>query len=378
VKVPRKPKRTPREQAEAYLAKCAPAISGQDGNGTTARLAKAVVLGFDLDPHTALSAFRQWNESCTPPWPEKDLLRLLEAAAKWPGERGNLLAKDGQEPFTPPPAPAAKPAPPPVERKPPARDGFRAPTVAELHAILFHRELGGLAGLSWAAERGVLVVGQWRDWQCYGVTDASGRVLEVRRVDNEMFPEMGPLPPRKSHSIKGSEKQWPLGIQEAIDFPAIALVEGVPDFLVAHDLILWEQAGFLAAGGSPRGTESPAREPGPTCVGVRADLSTVRCAPVAMLSASPAICADALPFFKGKRVIIFAHAEAAGLAGAEKWRRQLQDVGVATCNLFDFSAWLDQSGQHPNDLDEFIVQRANFKPKNPPADWTQQFKVMPC
>jgi len=358
MKVPRRIIRPAVEQARAYLAKCPPAIQGQDGNGTTARLAKAVVLGFDLDPQLALSAFRPWNETCQPPWPEKDLLRLLEAAAKWPGERGNLLAKDGTaEQFTPPkPAQPSGPAPKPAtaERKPPARDGFRQPTLAELQAILFHRELGSLAGLTWAAQRGVLVVGQWRDWQCYGVTDSSGRVLELRRVDNEPFPEMGPLPERKSHSLKGSEKSWPVGLAEAADYPAVALVEGVPDFLVAHDVVIWEQ-------------------------GTREHPQNVKCAPVAMLSASPAIHADALPFFKGKHVRIFAHAEAAGLAGAEKWRRQLLSAGVSDCILFDFSAYHEPAtGTIPNDLDEFMGQRTRWQPRKPSADWTTDFKVMPC
>ena len=358
MKVPRRIIRPAVEQAMASLAKCAPAIQGQDGNGTTARLAKAVVLGFDLDPQLALSAFRPWNETCQPPWPEKDLLRLLEAAAKWPGERGNLLAKDGTaEQFTPPkPAQPSGPAPKPAtaERKPPARDGFRQPTLAELQAILFHRELGSLAGLTWAAQRGVLVVGQWRDWQCYGVTDSSGRVLELRRVDNEPFPEMGPLPERKSHSLKGSEKSWPVGLAEAADYPAVALVEGVPDFLVAHDVVIWEQ-------------------------GTREHPQNVKCAPVAMLSASPAIHADALPFFKGKHVRIFAHAEAAGLAGAEKWRRQLLSAGVSDCILFDFSAYHEPAtGTIPNDLDEFMGQRTRWQPRKPSADWTTDFKVMPC
>ena len=355
MKVPRRIIRPAVEQAMAYLAKCAPAIQGQDGNGTTARLAKAVVLGFDLAPQTALSAFRQWNATCQPPWDEKELLRLLETAAKWPGERGNLLAKDGQEPFTPPPTQApARAAEPKPDRKPPAKDGFRAPTVAELNAILFHRELGSSVGLTWAAQRGVLVVGQWRDWPCYGVTDASGRVLEVRRVDNEPFPEMGPLPERKSHSIKGSEKSWPVGLPEAVDYPAIALVEGVPDFLVAHDVVIWEQV-------------------------TREHPQDVRCAPVAMLSASPAIHADALPFFKGKHVRIFAHAEAAGLAGAEKWKRQLLAAGVSDCILFDFSAYHEPAtGTIPNDLDEFMGQRTRWQPRKPSADWTTDFKVMPC
>lgn len=342
----------------AYLAKCAPAIQGQDGNGTTARLAKAVVLGFDLAPQTALSAFRQWNATCQPPWDEKDLLRLFETAAKWPGERGNLLSKEGTaEPFTPPkrsqpsvPAPKTASA----ERTPPSKDGFRAPTPEELQSILFHRELGSLPGLTWAAQRGVLVVGQWRDWPCYGVTDASGRVLELRRVDNEPFPEMGPLPGRKSHSIKGSEKAWPVGLTEAVDYPTIALVEGIPDFLVAHDVVIWEQ-------------------------GTREHPQDVRCAPVAMLSASPAIHADALPFFKGKHVRIFAHAEAAGLAGAEKWKRQLLGAGVSDCILFDFSAYHEPAtGTIPNDLDEFVGQRTRWQPRKPSADWTTDFKVMPC
>jgi len=356
MKVPRRIIRPPVEQAMAYLAKCGPAIQGQDGNGTTARLAKAVVLGFDLDPHTALSAFRPWNETCQPPWPEKDLLRLLEAAAKWPGERGNLLAKDG-EAFSPPQRPILSPQqqkPPQTDRKPPAKDGFRQPTLAELQAILFHRELGSLAGLTWAAQRGVLVVGQWRDWQCYGVTDSSGRVLELRRVDNEPFPEMGPLPERKSHSLKGSEKSWPVGLAEAVDYPAIALVEGVPDFLVAHDVAIWEQGGY-----------SKARFTGEVLPDLSDALAQVKCAPVAMLSASPAIGADALPFFAGKRVRIFAHAEKAGLKGAEKWRNQLLAV-AASVDLLDFSADKRADGTWPNDLDEWTRS----------GPWGD-FKVMP-
>lgn len=358
MKVPRRIIRPAVEQAMAYLAKCPPAIQGQDGNGTTARLAKAVVLGFDLDPQLALSAFRPWNETCQPPWPEKDLLRLLEAAAKWPGERGNLLAKDGTaEQFTPPkPAQPSGPAPKPAtaERKPPAKDGFRQPTLAELQAILFHRELGSLAGLTWAAQRGVLVVGQWRDWPCYGVTDSSGRVLELRRVDNEPFPEMGPLPERKSHSLKGSEKSWPVGLAEAVDYPAVALVEGVPDFLVAHDVAIWEQGGY-----------SKARFTGEVLPDLSDALAQVKCAPVAMLSASPAIGADALPFFAGKRVRIFAHAEKAGLKGAEKWRNQLLAV-AASVDLLDFSADKRADGTWPNDLDEWTRS----------GPW-KDFKVMP-
>lgn len=56
----------------------------------------------------------------------------------------------------------------------------------------------------------------------------------------------------------------------------------------------------------------------------------VHCAPVAMLSAAPAICPDALPRFRGKHVRIFPHAEQAGLQGAARWEHQLMEVGAAT------------------------------------------------
>ena len=312
------------------------------------------MLGFDLAPASAMSAFREWNQSCVPPWPERDLLRILEAANKWPGERGNLLHKYGDEPFRPPPQPPApKPKEPEAARPLPNKDGFRRPTAQEIAQIDYCRPMG-IAGLTWAAERGVLVVGMWRDFQTYGVTDASGRVLEVRRIDGLPFPEMGPLPERKSHSLKGSEKNWPVGLAEAVDYPAVALVEGVPDFLVAHDVVIWEQ-------------------------GTREHPQNVKCAPVAMLSASPAIHADALPFFKGKHVRIFAHAEAAGLAGAEKWKRQLLGAGVSACILFDFSAYHEPATRTiPNDLDEFMGQRIRWQPRKPSADWTTDFKVMPA
>jgi len=328
MKLIRTTERTAADQAASYLAKCVPAIQGQDGNGTTARLAKAVVMGFDLEPQVALGVFRQWNATCVPPWQEKELLRLLETVAKWPGERGNLLHKGNEIILPRPVAPVVEYKPsPPVERHPPSLEGFSAASQKDLQEILFYREIGGIEGLRWAASRGVLVTGRWRDWKCYGVTDASGRVLEVRRVDNEKFPKMGPLPERKSHSVKGSQKSWPLGLPEAKEFPAIALVEGLPDFLVAHQVILWEQASHYTK-------------------------TDVSCAPVAMLSASPSIDPSALPLFAGKRVCIFAHAEKTGFKGATKWGEQLEPF-AASVKIADFSDDRRADGTWPKDLDEW-------------------------
>ena len=149
-------------------------------------------------------------------------------------------------------------------------------------------------------------------------------------MDGEPFAAVigTPLEKRKSHAIKGSQKTWPVGISEALEFPGISLHEGIPDFLAAHYVVLWEQASHHKQ-------------------------RNVRCAPVAMLSSSPAICAEALPLFAGKHVRIFAHSEGAGLEGAAKWQDQLRSAGAWPVDVFDFSAYRKRDGNRVNDLWEF-------------------------
>jgi hypothetical protein len=157
--------------------------------------------------------------------------------------------------------------------------------------------------------------------------------LEIRRIDGKPFPAVGELGIRKSHAIAGSQKSWPLGILEAREYPKIALLEGMPDFLEAHYYTLWE--------GKP-------------------DV-----APVAILSASPRISDDALPHFRGKRVRIFPHAEKAGATGALKWTGQLESVG-AVVDCFDFAGLKQLDGSPINDFldysscahEEFLSGRA--------------------
>jgi hypothetical protein len=221
-------------------------------------------------------------------------------------------------------------------RAKPNRDGFKPPSSAELEAIAGGRPYG-LAGLTWANERGVLVFNpNWHGMAVFGVTDASGKVLELRRVDHRKFPAVPAcgLDARKSHAVKGSRKAWPLGILEAREYPAIALLEGVPDFIEAHDAILREG---------------------------------VQCAPVAMLSsACKIIAAEALPFFKGKRIRIFCHADSPGIAAADAWQRQLIEAGATHVDLFDFSA-LEPLNSRVNDLYEFSVWRKSSQFRDAPG-----------
>ncbi len=207
----------------------------------------------------------------------------------------------------------------------PDRRGFAVGTAAQMSKLANARPYG-LEGLVWASTRGLLVFGSWHGQECYGVTDSTGRVLEIRRIDGEPFPAVPSLgvSEHKSHAVRNSQKKWPLGIQEARDYPTIALVEGIPDLLEAHYLALWEQASGH-------------------------DSQDARCAPVAMLSASPSIADEAIAHFRGKRVRIFGHADDDGQRGSKKWAKQLHRVAEKV-ELFDFDGLHKATGEPAKDL----------------------------
>ncbi len=317
------------ERAAAYLAKMPPSVSGQGGHTTAFATACKLIHGFNLSTAEALPLLLEWNARCLPPWSESDLRHKLADAEKVPSRNGRGYLLSAQRGAAGPVFVSPPPPPPPTARSQPDCSDFARGTQSQIQTLAdarpFNRE-----GLEWANERGLLVFGWFSGLECYGVTDSSGRLLEVRRLDGEMFPAIprSSLHARKSHAVKGSQKAWPLGILEARNAVSIALLEGVPDLLSAHYVILWEQA-----------SHETKRD--------------VRCAPVAMLSASPAIHAEALPHFGGKHVRIFPHAERAGLRGAVRWRTQLIEAGAAKVDVWDFSAYRRGCGLQVNDLWEF-------------------------
>jgi hypothetical protein len=81
-------------RARSYLRKIPPAVSGQHGHTATFRAALTMVRGFDLDAETAFRILWEgWNDSCNPPWSEKDLRRKVDQAAEHStASRGFLLA----------------------------------------------------------------------------------------------------------------------------------------------------------------------------------------------------------------------------------------------------------------------------------------------
>ena len=85
------------ERARRYIAKCAPAISGQGGHGVTFHVAAVLVHGFSLSDQDALTLLKEWNLTCQPPWKERELRHKIASAAmaQQAESRGYLLGKAG-------------------------------------------------------------------------------------------------------------------------------------------------------------------------------------------------------------------------------------------------------------------------------------------
>lgn len=223
---------------------------------------------------------------------------------------------------------AARPCPQAAAVKPkPTFPHFRKGTPADFTQLAQLRGIGR-EGLEWASERGLLWFATLKDCPAWIITDAPRVNAQARRMDGQPWEHVR----AKAWTLPGSWAAWPIGIREALPFPAIALCEGGPDFLAAHYLALWEQAS------RPRKRD-------------------VRCVPVAVLGATQRIHQDALPLFAGKRVRIFGHNDDAGREGVESWARQLETV-AADVDAFDFSGLQRVNGEPVNDLNDALMMNA--------------------
>lgn len=196
---------------------------------------------------------------------------------------------------------------------------IRQGTEEELHQLCQLRGFD-LASMEWAQQRGILRFGSFLGVPCYGVTDQGRRLLEWRRLEGQLFPAKGELAERKSHTVGGSNKSWPVGIQEAKEAQGILLVEGLPDLLAAHTVI------------SREGKQAT-------------------WAPVGLMGATARIDAEALELFRGKRVKLVPHLDEAGLKGAQARQEVLK--GIASKVEFFL---VDEPGKDPHlkDLCDYL------------------------
>ncbi len=78
------------ERARKYVALIPGAVSQQGGHNTTFKVACALVIGFGLERDTASAILTEWNQTCQPPWSDRELQHKIDQAAKQPGERNYL------------------------------------------------------------------------------------------------------------------------------------------------------------------------------------------------------------------------------------------------------------------------------------------------
>jgi hypothetical protein len=216
---------------------------------------------------------------------------------------------------------------PPKKREDLKLWGVEMCTDADLERLSAFRRIP-LEGLCLAVERRLLF--SYEDsyqGRCWLISDDSRRSASYRRLDGKRFhfrkSQDGKKEGPKTKSWKGSEKDWPIGIAQANDFPAIALCEGEPDFLTAFALA---HAGAVES----------------------------LVAPVCMGGAAMRINEDALQNFRGKRVRIFGHADEAGQAALPRWDEQLRKV-QAEVDFYDFDGLVKADGSPVKDLNDFLL-----------------------
>src|SRR5262249_40350018 len=151
---------------------------------STFHVACVLLQGFALPEKDALCLLSEWNRACEPPWSERELLHKIRSARNCRSKRPSGYLLGGDSEFRNPLPARARTPREECRHSKPNRGGFGPGTAEQLKSLAearpFSRE-----GLEWAQERGVLVFGRWNGNECYGVTDKSAKVLELRRIDGE-------------------------------------------------------------------------------------------------------------------------------------------------------------------------------------------------
>jgi hypothetical protein len=171
-------------------------------------------------------------------------------------------------------------------------------------------------------EQGRLRVGPVR---CWIVADGSGMAMQARRLDGEAWPRAD------GGSFKAwtiGSARWPLGAGLIGNRRCVALVEGGPDILAAFHFLVRRQP------------------PEPVAV-------------IGVLGASVKLHPEALPFFRGRQVRIFAHVDREdpktqqrpGWEAAARWTNQLTAAG-ANVDVWDFRDLRRHDGRAVADLND--------------------------
>jgi len=137
--------------------------------------------------------------------------------------------------------------------------------------------------------------------------------------------------------MPGSEAAWPVGLANAEPLDDILLVEGGPDLLAAHQLVI--QGGAVG-----------------------------RVAPVAMLGASLHMSEVTIERFRNRRVMLCPHLDANGhgLEAAKRWAIQLR-AAARSIEWIDLSGLRRADGSPAKDLCDLMSGGPGGRDANPDA-----------
>jgi len=176
-------------------------------------------------------------------------------------------------------------------------DDLRSGTRADLEAVAALRKVDFWA-VATMQQNGVLRFGTVCGEACWIVLDESRLCAEARRMDGSLFPARGSLGQRKTHTLAGSKKNWPVGLllpaELSACFKKVLWVEGSGDLVAAYHFAL--RAGDWL--------------------------------PVALLGAGlKKLHPDAETLLRGKQIRLVPHVDPAGKAAARLWAPLLRRSG---------------------------------------------------
>lgn len=210
--------------------------------------------------------------------------------------------------------------------------GFAKGSRSELQQIADSRRLD-IRAVELAQDLGTLRVGDVCGYHSWILFDQSGLCAEGRRLNRKPYPALAiagkiKLSERKAHTLRGSRKDWPVGILPAKEYrqsvEALLLVEGGPDYLAAlHFMLRQKRRGVL---------------------------------PVAMLGRGQGLRGlhpESLEHFRGRRVRIVPHDDPDGgsYLSAARWAKQLRAVG-AKVDCFNLKGLQTANGKAVKDLND--------------------------
>jgi hypothetical protein len=214
--------------------------------------------------------------------------------------------------------------------------GLRLGDAAELRQFAEKRGIC-VEAIELAQRMGTAKIGVVCGYPSIVLLDQSGRCMEGRRLDNLEYPASGGLDERKAHTIKGSQKNWPVGILPHEQYlrrsRVIALVEGSTDYFAAlHFAVELGKEGVVPVSVLSRGIKE--------------------------------LHPKSTTLLRGRRVRIFPHEDGDGLGirAALNWAKHLERLGCQI-DFFVFRGLRKANGEPVKDLNDCAAICAKHAPR---------------